>query len=158
MHNSYQPVVNLAALPCQQAYIDFKKRMYGIPTAGKVSLVVTDIESYSGTGWPVRSAYVFVLDVYPFHVLMLMLTGVDADGPAVSDTVWCSPDGRHAAGDGQGTLTGAGLCLHSMLAAHKPPRLVSLTVISLPVSADACAVVADGIVAVSCCGVCSTTT
>jgi hypothetical protein len=31
-----------------QAYVDLKKRLLGIPTSGKVSMVVTDIESYSG--------------------------------------------------------------------------------------------------------------
>jgi hypothetical protein len=31
-----------------QAYVDIKKRLHGAPTSGKVSLVVTDIESYSG--------------------------------------------------------------------------------------------------------------
>eukprot|EP00775_Hariotina_reticulata_P007035 gene7035-7249_t len=31
----------------ERAYVDFKKRLQGIPTSGKVSIVVTDIESYS---------------------------------------------------------------------------------------------------------------
>lgn len=31
-----------------QAVVDIKKRLNGIPTSGRVALVVTDIESYSG--------------------------------------------------------------------------------------------------------------
>jgi hypothetical protein len=39
-------VLLMVLLP--QAYVDIKKRLHGAPTSGKVSLVVTDIESYSG--------------------------------------------------------------------------------------------------------------
>jgi hypothetical protein len=41
-----QLLLLLLLLP--QAYVDIKKRLHGAPTSGKVSLVVTDIESYSG--------------------------------------------------------------------------------------------------------------
>lgn len=37
-----------AMAPLLQAYVDIRKRLRGAPTSGRVSLVVTDIESYSG--------------------------------------------------------------------------------------------------------------
>lgn len=33
-----------------QTYVDMQKRLHGAPTSGKVAIVVTDIESYSGKG------------------------------------------------------------------------------------------------------------
>jgi hypothetical protein len=41
-------LVALLLLLLLQAYVDIKKRLLGAPTSGRVSLVVTDIESYSG--------------------------------------------------------------------------------------------------------------
>lgn len=38
-------------LICLQAYADVKKRLVGAPTSGKISVVVTDIESYSGKSY-----------------------------------------------------------------------------------------------------------
>jgi hypothetical protein len=40
--------ITLLLVVLLQAYVDIKKRLHGAPTSGKVSLVVTDIESYSG--------------------------------------------------------------------------------------------------------------